>query len=54
MYIVKYKEDNTTEGYVKNKKEFNLWLKKHNQQRKKEGEIIEHAREFELIEIKSL
>ena len=54
MILVRYKEDDTFEGYVETKIEFNLWLKKHNKQRKTEGEIIEYADEFELKEISGL
>ena len=47
--LVKYIEDNTIEGYVKDEKDFNKWLLKHNKERKEIGEIEEEKREFELI-----
>lgn len=54
IYLVKYKADDTIEGYVNTKKEFDNWLKEHNKKRKKEGEIIEHKDEFELIRVGDL
>jgi len=49
--LVTYKETGDKIGYVTN---FNKWLKKHNEQRKKEGEIEEQAHEFELWDIQRL
>lgn len=47
-------EYETIEGYVKNKAEFEAWLKKENARRKANGEIPEKESEFELVEIKNL
>lgn len=54
MLLVKYKEDNTIEGLVKDENHFISWLKEHNAQRKQDGAIKEYKNEFELIEIKML
>jgi len=54
ILLVRYKEDDTIEGYVNTKEEFKLWLKNWNKQRKAEGTIIEYESEFELINVKEL
>jgi len=54
IYLIKYKEQNTIEGYVKTIEEFNKWLKNHNKKRSKEKENIEHKEEFELIKIPNI
>lgn len=56
IYLVKYVGDpeETIEGYVESREDFEQWLKKHNKQRKSEGNIIENNDEFELIELMRL
>jgi hypothetical protein len=54
IYLVKYKENDTIEGYVKRKKDFDNWLKEHNKERREDGEIIEYKNEFELIKVEEL
>ena len=48
LFLVTYKDEETIEGYVKSKKEFDTWLKLHNARRKEEGEMEEDEDEFEL------
>lgn len=52
--LIRYKEHNTIEGYVENRKAFIKWLKEHNKQRKEEGELKEYEDEFEIKEIQEL
>ena len=54
VYLVRYADDNTIEGYAKTKKDFREWLSAHNKERREEGSCIEHADEFELQEIEEL
>ena len=54
MILIKYKDHNSIEGYVKTEKDFIKWLKKHNKIRTEENEIIEYKNEFELIPIENL
>ena len=54
IYIVKYVEDNTIEGYVESKAEFDLWLEKHNKLRVIDGHDPEHRVCFKLIEVNKL
>ncbi len=54
IYAVRYKEDDTLEGYVESQEAFDQWLTAHNKQRTEEGEVEEYAHEFELIELRKL
>jgi len=54
MILVKYKEQDTIEGYVKSEKEFTQWLKNHNIERIRQNEISEYKDEFELIKVNRL
>ena len=54
MILIKYKDHNSIEGYVKTEKDFIKWLDKNNRIRRKENEIIEYKNEFELIPIENL
>lgn len=54
MYLVKYKRDDTIEGYVKNQKGFYQWLKKLNDNRQKAGEMEEKECEFSLEPVSKL
>jgi hypothetical protein len=54
IYLVIYKETNDTEGYVKTKTQFKKWLSNRNKERRKQGELIEHEDEFELIKHEEL
>ena len=54
IYIIKYKETNTIEGFVKNREDFIKWLKLHNNERIRDGEIPEFINEFELVASKLL
>lgn len=54
IYLVTYKESGYIEGYVKERKQFEEWLAKHNKSRKEDGELVEKKYEFELREIHNL
>lgn len=54
IYIVKYIDHDTIEGYVKSREQFLEWLRKHNIERIKQKEISEYSDEFELIEAREL
>ena len=54
VYLVKYIDFDTIEGYAKTKKDFREWLSASNKKRRAEGDIIERAEEFELLEIEEL
>lgn len=54
IYLITYKETESVEGFVLNKFDFNKWLKRHNQKRKEEGEIIENKNEFDITLIQKL
>lgn len=54
VYIVKYKADNTIEGYVEDEKGFDSWLSEYNKNREEEGATPEEADEFELIHVYKL
>lgn len=49
-----YTGDDTIEGFVFKKGDFDKWLSKHNKQRRGEGELIEHKHEFKIKEIREL
>ena len=51
MIIIKYKENNTIEGYVENKKEFEARLADINTERNTNDEIEFSDYEFELLEV---
>ena len=53
-YLVKYKDNNSIEGYLDNIKDFDSWLFKHNKIRQREEQIIEYKDEFEIIIIHNL
>ena len=54
IYIVRYKEQDTTEGYVESEEEFTEWLRNHNIERIRQNEISEYKDEFELIRVDRL
>ena len=54
IFMVKYIEQNTIEGYVKDKDGFLKWLKEYNRIRKQDGNLIENEWEFELTELEVL
>jgi hypothetical protein len=54
IFVVRYSETDDIEGYVKNKKDFKDWLKKHNRKRRELGEIPEKEWEFKLEEVEKL
>jgi hypothetical protein len=54
IYLVKYIEDDSIEGYVETKAQFKLWLIARNIERQKENEVLESINEFELIEVNKL
>jgi hypothetical protein len=57
FYIVQYNDkygngnDKHFECIVKDKQDFERWLKAHNEEREDDGEIEEGADEFDLIQI---
>jgi len=54
VYLITYKDQNTIEGFILNKFDFKKWLSRHNEQRKKEGSILEHKNEFKIKKIQKL
>lgn len=54
IFLVKFIDHDTIEGYVRSKAEFYDWLEQHNKQRIKDGEEAEHEINFSLTEINSL
>ena len=54
ILLVKYIEEDTIEGYVRNEKEFKNWIGNHNMQRIIDGEAPESVNEFSLTEVKLL
>jgi hypothetical protein len=54
IFLIKYKDDDTIEGYVDSIEDFDKWLVKHNNRRVKEGEIKESREEFEAMEVLKL
>jgi hypothetical protein len=54
IYLVKYIDHDTVEGYVYSYADFRKWLKEHNADRKADGEIVENEDEFDLTEIFNL
>jgi hypothetical protein len=54
MLLVKYRDHDTIEGYVKSEEAFDKWLDEYNHKRKQVGELEEHKHEFDLIEIEEL
>ena len=54
IYLITYKETDTIEGFILDKFDFKKWLSRHNEQRKKEGSIMEHKDEFEIKQIHKL
>lgn len=54
IYLIKYKETNTIEGYIKKPENFIKWLWKNNKIRRTDKEIIEREHEFEVIPINKL
>ena len=54
IFVVIYIEDNSIEGFLERKEDFKKWLKKHNAERKAEGNDGEFADEFEIKEVFNL
>ena len=59
IYLITYINSNTTgddtiEGYVEKKGDFDKWLREHNKRRREEGEIIEYKDEFDIKEVNKL
>tara|TARA_Y100000310_G_C19941237_1_gene472636 strand:- start:65 stop:235 length:171 start_codon:yes stop_codon:yes gene_type:complete len=54
IYLVVYKDHNNIEGFVKSKQAFTNWLKQHNKERVKDGQMIELEGEFELKRVMEL
>ncbi len=52
--LVTYPAFGTIEGFVENEKDFDKWLKKHNTERKQNGELEERKEEFKLEEVGSI
>lgn len=50
LYAIIYKEDNSIEAIVDSPKGFNEWFRRHNKERKDNGEIPESKHEFDLVE----
>ena len=57
VYIIQYNDrfgngdDKKYEGVVRFKKDFQKWFRKHNKERKTDGEEPELRMEFDLIEV---
>jgi hypothetical protein len=54
IYLITYKGDDTIEGFVESKGDFNKWLKNHNRERKADKEILEYKNEFDIKEVYNL
>lgn len=57
FFVIQYNDkygtgmDKKIEVLIKHEKDFNNWLKKHNQERKQSGEMEESKDEFDIIPI---
>ena len=54
IYIVKYIEQDTIEGYVHDREQFLMWLRERNIERVRQQELSEYPDEFELIAVQEL
>lgn len=54
LQLVKYKDHDSIEGYVKDRDQFLNWLRNRNIERVKQKELSEYPDEFELIPIEEL
>lgn len=50
MYAIIYKEDNSIEAIVDSPSAFDEWFRRHNKERKDNGELPESKWEFDLVE----